>query len=166
MRCNQAKTLMDRYVNEGLPLHERESFETHLRVCPDCQGQLESLQGLLAVLQSDPSPPVPQGFVGRVMARAERETIVALSKPESSMASRSVWKRLGSSAGITSALAAGLIVGLFMGYETWRDAPEQGLVAETSPADPLAASGFEHLVEPGGVSLAQGYLGLTAPPNH
>jgi len=166
MHCDRAKTLMDRYVNEGLLLHERESFEGHLRVCRNCQQQLASLQGLLTVLRSDPSPPVPQGFVGRVMARAERETIVALSKPESSMASRSVWKRLEFSAGTVVALAVGLIVGMFMGYETWRTVPEQGLVAETSPADPLAASGFEHLVEPGGVSLAQGYLGLTAPPNH
>ena len=74
MRCDRAQALMDRYVKEGLPLHERESFEIHLRDCRVCHQQLEDLQRLLVVLRSDPSPPVPEGFVGRVMARAEELT--------------------------------------------------------------------------------------------
>ena len=73
MHCDRAQALMDRYVNEGFPPDERESFKIHLRGCPDCQQQLANLQKLLAVLQSVPSPPVPQGFVDRVMARAQCE---------------------------------------------------------------------------------------------
>ena len=163
MRCDRAEALMDRYVNEGLPLHEREPFENHQRDCRGCQQQLATLQRLLAALRSAPSPPVPQGFAGRVMARAkEREAIVARSKPVSNGASRSAWKRFESSAGTAAALAAGLMVGMFIGYETWRADRQQGIASATRPADPLVASGFEYLVEPSGDSLAQAYFGLTA----
>jgi hypothetical protein len=65
------------------------------------------------------------------------------------------------SAGTAAALAAGLIIGIFMGHETWPPVGQQALDARTGLADPLAASGFEYLVEPGGDSLAQAYLGLT-----
>jgi anti-sigma factor RsiW len=163
MRCDRAQALMDRYVNEGLPAREREPFEIHLHDCRVCQQQLENLQALVAVLRSDPSPPVPQGFVGRVMARAkEREAIVARTRPVSTEASRSMWKRFESLAGIAAALAAGLMVGVFMGDEAWRADRQQGIASATRPADPRVASGFEYLVNPGGDSLAQAYLGLTA----
>jgi hypothetical protein len=61
-----------------------------------------------------------------------------------------------------AALAAGLILGMFMGHETWRADGQQPLDVATRPADPLAASGFEYLVEPDGNSLAQAYVQLTA----
>jgi hypothetical protein len=48
-----------------------------------------------------------------------------------------------------------------MGHDTWRSVGQQALDAGTRLADPLAASGFEYLVEPGGDSLARAYLGLT-----
>jgi hypothetical protein len=116
----------------------------------------------LAVLRSDPSPPVPEGFVGRVMACAkEREAIVARTRSLSPEASTSTWKRFESLAGIAAALAAGLIVGVFMGGEVWRTDRQQEIASATRPADPLVASGFDHLVDPGGDSLALAYLGLT-----
>jgi len=96
------------------------------------------------------------------MARAkEPEAIVARSKLVLSGVSRSAWKRFEFSAGIAVALAAGLMVGMFIGYETWRADRQQEIASATRPADPLAASGFEYLVEPSENSLAQAYLGLT-----
>jgi len=163
MRCDRAQALMDRYLNEGLTPDERESFEIHLRDCRDCQQQLEYLQRLLAVLQSDAAPPVPEGFVDRVMARAEeRETTVVRSRRAWSVVSRSAWKKCEFSAGIAAALAAGLAVGVFIGHETWWTDRQQEVASASRPADPPFASGFEHLVDPGGDSLAQAYLGLTA----
>ena len=166
MRCDRARALMDRYVNEGLLPDEREPFEMHLRDCRNCQKQLANLQRLLAALRSVTSPPIPQAFVGRVMARAkEREAIVARTRPSSTEASRSMRKRFESLAGIAAALAAGLLVGVFMSDEAWRADRQQGITSATQPADPLVASGFEYLVNPGGDSLAQAYLGLTATPD-
>jgi len=54
------------------------------------------------------------------------------------------------------------MVGLFMGHGTWKAASQHSQAPAAQAADPLAASGFEYLVEPGGDSLAQAYLGLTA----
>jgi anti-sigma factor RsiW len=163
MRCDRAQALMDRHVNEGLPLHEREPLELHLHDCQDCQHQLANLRRLLTALRSVSSPPIPQGFVDRVMARAnEREAVVARPRPWSPEAARSAWNRIESFTGIAAALAAGLMVGLFMSDEAWRSDRQQGLASATRSADPLVASGFENLVDPGGDSLAQAYLGLTA----
>jgi hypothetical protein len=72
-----------------------------------------------------------------------------------------MWKRFESLAGIAAALAAGLLVGVFMGGEAWRAGRQQGMASAPRSADSLAASGFECLVDPGGDSLAQVYLGLT-----
>jgi hypothetical protein len=58
-------------------------------------------------------------------------------------------------------LAAGLILGVFMGHETWRAVGQQPPDSTTRTDDPVAASGFEYLVEPGGDSLAQAYVQLT-----
>lgn len=52
------------------------------------------------------------------------------------------------------------MLGVFMGHATW-----QPSVAAAQPVDPLAASSFEYLVEPGGDSLAQAYLQLTSGPD-
>lgn len=162
MRCDRAQVLMDRYVNEELLPDERGPFDMHLRDCRNCQQQLANLQRLLAALRSVAAPPIPQGFVGRVMARAkEREAIVGRRKPVSTGALRSAWTRCESFAGIAVALAAGLMIGVFMGEEAWRADRQQGIASATRPADPLAASGFEYLVDPGENSLAQAYLGLT-----
>jgi hypothetical protein len=96
------------------------------------------------------------------MARAkEREAFVARTRPVSAEASRTVWKRFESLAGIAAALVAGLMVGVFMGDEAWRADRQQRIASVTRPADPLVDSGFELLVDPGGDSLAQAYLGLT-----
>jgi anti-sigma factor RsiW len=162
MYCHRAQALLDRYVNEGLTADEREPFENHLRDCRACQQQLEGLQRLLAALHSDPAPPVPEGFVGRVMASAkEQEAIVGRTRRASTDSSRSMWKWVESFGGIAAALAAGLTVGVFMGEQTQRAGPQQGIATTTAEAAPLVESGFEYFVDPGGESLAQAYLGLT-----
>jgi anti-sigma factor RsiW len=155
---------MDGYLNEGLPLYERGPFEIHLSDCRACQHHMENHRRLLAALQSESSPPVPEGFVGRVMARAEeREAIDHQMVLVSSEASPSMWKRIGGSpAGIAAALAAGLLVGVFMGGEAWQAHLRQEIPTAARPADPLVASGFHQLVDPGGGSLTLAYLQLTA----
>jgi hypothetical protein len=53
-----------------------------------------------------------------------------------------------------------------MGHTTWRSGGEHPPPAATQPTDPLAASRFELLVEPGGDSLAQAYVQLTTATRH
>jgi len=61
-----------------------------------------------------------------------------------------------------AALAAGLLVGCYLGWDTWQD-DRRPVAVET--ADPLAGSGLGQLVEPGGDSLAQTFLTLTRSGN-
>jgi len=118
------------------------------------------LEDLLTV---SPAPPIPDGFAARVVAQAkERQATITRSGRMPRVSLRSRWKRFEFSAGTAAALVAGLVIGVFMGHETWRPGRRQPPAVATRPADPLAASGFEYLVEPGGNSLAQAYIGLTA----
>jgi hypothetical protein len=50
------------------------------------------------------------------------------------------------------------MLGGYLGNQTWGGAPPSAV----EQADPLASSGLEQLFEPGGDSLAQAYLALTA----
>ena len=162
MDCERVQELMDHYVNGDLSPSEQEPFEIHLRDCRRCQQRLKRLQKLLGILRSDPTPPLPEGFVDRIMARAkDRETAIAREKSIRNDRFQSAWKKLGSSAGIAAALAVGLLVGLFMGHEAWQNERQQGIASAIGPTGPVAPADFEYLINPGGDSLAQAYLELT-----
>ena len=124
MRCDRTQRLMDRYLGEDLSPHERESFEVHLRDCGNCQQQLADLRRLAETLQSVPAPPVPRDLVGRVMARARQE----IQGPRHSVAAGSDFSRWRERVGVSglanavAAVAAGLLLGLVLGQQTWRHA--------------------------------------------
>jgi anti-sigma factor RsiW len=153
---------MDRYVNEGLPPDEREHFEIHLRDCRDCQQQLASLQRLLAALRSAPSPPVPQGFVDRVMARARQEVQPSLrARP----AFRSWWEHVGTArlANAVGAVAAGLLLGLVLGQQTWRYAAStSGPNRLTAGVDAETVYSLDYLSGSSRGSFTETYLNLTS----
>ncbi len=58
---------------------------------------------------------------------------------------------------MAAALAAGLLLGGYLGFDTWQS---DGSAAAFAADDPLVDSGFGQLVEPGGDSLAQAYMAL------
>lgn len=47
MKCPDALHLLDDYLDEELTAETRSEFEGHLRRCPECRRELESLQSLL-----------------------------------------------------------------------------------------------------------------------
>lgn len=163
MRCSEVQQKLDLFATQELAPSVRERIEGHLESCEDCRKALAKLRRFEDLLTASPAPPVPDGFSARVVARAkERQAIVTRSDRMPRVSLRSRWKRLEFSAGTAAALATGLIVGLFMGHETWKAAAQHSKASAAQAVDPLAASGFEYLVEPGGDSLARAYLGLTA----
>ena len=163
MRCGEVQQRLDLYGTKELTHTVRERIEAHLESCDQCREALGRVRRFEDLLTAAPAPPVPDGFAARVVAQAKERQARALTGPLSPRGrSGVVWERIRLSAGTAAALAAGLIVGMFMGHETWQAVRQQGFASATRPADPLAASGFEYLVEPGGDSLAQAYLGLTA----
>lgn len=161
MRCNRARAWMERYVVEGLPARERAVFEVHLRECRDCQQRLDRLQRLLATLRSAASPPVPDEFVGRVMARARREVQPSLhARP----AFRGGWKpawavRIAHTA---AAVAAGLLLGLVLGWQSWQfTASGQGVDRSAAGVDTEAIYSLDYLSGTPRDSFADTYLNLT-----
>jgi anti-sigma factor RsiW len=162
MHCGKVQQRLDLFATKELAPSMHEEIEAHLESCPECRQALARLRRLEDLLTASSAPPVPEGFSARVVARAkERQAGVARSSPMPHGSLWPAWKRLGVSTGPAAALAVGLFVGMFMGQETWRvvDRPVPAVMAGL--ADPLAASGFEYLVEPGGNSLAQAYVQLT-----
>ena len=163
MRCDEVQQRLDLYATKELPHAVRERIEAHLESCDVCREALARVRRLEDLFTGSPAPPVPDGFAARVVAQAEeRQAIVTSSSRMPRPSLRSTWKRFQFSAGTAAALVGGLLIGLFMGHGTWRSFGRQPPATATRPADPVAASGFEYLIEPGGDSLAQAYLGLTA----
>jgi len=125
-------------------------------------------QELEALIRSVPAPPVPDGFSGRLMARARMEG----DRPHP--ASRSGWNPFGrlerhplhTGLAATAALAAGLLVGVYLGQHTWQPSEQRSDgYARMTRADPVAASGLGYLTGRGDDSLAETYLGLTSTQN-
>lgn len=136
-------------------------MEGHLESCPACRQDLAKLRRLEDLLVAASPPPVPEGFADRVVAQARTQQAASVRLRPRSRFEPSTWKRIRISAAAAAALAAGLLLGLFMGYDTWRPGNGRQSVASSQRPDLLAAAGFEPLVEGGGDSLAQSYLSLT-----
>ena len=163
MRCREVQQKLDLFATSELAPSERERVEAHLESCADCRQSLERLRQLENLLATSLAPPIPESFAARVFTRAkEQQLIAAHSESTARVLLRPAWKRLGVSAATAAALAAGLTLGVFMGHDTWQSGTRQKPTATTGSDDPLAASGFGQLVEPGGASLAQAYIGLTS----
>jgi len=167
MSCREVQHKLDLFATGELTSSECEGIEAHLESCARCREALLRLRCLEDLLAASPAPPAPEGFAARVVAQVkEQQTIAAARRSPRIPLARLAWKRIRFSAATAAALAAGLMLGLFMGRDTWWSGAEGPSAAARQPADLLAASGFDDLVEPGGDSLGQAYLGLTTPTDH
>jgi anti-sigma factor RsiW len=122
MRCDRSRALMDKYAAEELAPDERAALNLHLRDCPGCRQQWVRWRGLLRILRSVPAPPVPQEFVGRVMARARQGMDRQQPSREVGPEPASWWGHGGMPqlVNMAAAVAAGLLLGLVLGRQTWQ----------------------------------------------
>lgn len=157
MRCHEVQQNLDVFIRQELMPSVRERIEVHLSGCDRCRGELARLRKLEELLALAPSPPVPESFAESVIEKAGRE-----ARPDGAVvfARRRLRRRLGHrlriAASTAAALACGLFLGGYLGIQTW--APPSA----AQQADPLGGSGLGQFVEPGGDSLAQAYLAMTA----
>jgi anti-sigma factor RsiW len=162
MRCDRAQALMDRYLGEDLSPYERECFEVHLRDCRNCQQQLAGLRRLVEVLQSVPAPPVPRDLVGSVMARARQETQERQPPVPARHALSTWWARVRVT-GLANAVAAGLLLGLVLGQQTWRHAANSnGGKQPAAGVDAEVVYSLDYLSGTPRGSFAETYLSLTS----
>ena len=70
MRCEEARSLLDLHLDDGLPEELAVKFERHLLRCAQCAGELRSLEQTRALLReaAEPAEPSP-AFRERVVAR-------------------------------------------------------------------------------------------------
>ena len=168
MRCQTVRQKLEAYLAEGIAPQVRERIEGHLRSCSGCREALARQKELEALIRSVPAPPVPDGFAGRVMAEARLRG--ELPRP----VSLSGWKPLGwlgphrlrLGAGTAAALAAGLLIGGLMGWQTSQRSAVQSVAGnQVAEADPVATSGLGFATGLGDKSLGEAYLGLTWAPD-
>ena len=158
MRCRRIQEQLDAYLADGehgLPAPDREQVENHLRTCKECRRELSRLRSLHRLLAETAVPPLPEGFAGRVVARAKTRQAAPV------WSQRGAWQRLRLAAGSAAALAAGLALGAFLGNDVWQDVAGRRQAAAAQQADVLAGAGFGRIVVDDDDSLARAYLDLT-----
>ena len=169
MRCQAIQEKLEAFTARELAPHLRKKIEGHLRTCSECRDALTRQQRLEALVRSVPETPVPDGFSGRVMARAR------LADEVPDPVSRSKWnvvgwlapQRLRLGLVTAAALAAGLLIGVVMGQQTWQHSlGESGAEIQMVEGDPVAASELSLLAGLGDKSLGEVYLGMTRVPNN
>jgi anti-sigma factor RsiW len=70
MKCKKILSRLGAYVDEELPRERGREVEGHLAFCEACRGELDKIEQVGGVLDSLDVPPLPEGFVVRVMAEA------------------------------------------------------------------------------------------------
>lgn len=165
MRCEVVKKSLDPYLTQTLASAQRDELESHLVSCAACQEQLRRLQQLAEVLAADVRiPAVPAGFRDRVMSCAQERTSrrVAIDRPARGL--RDWWTSLPVTVrvGWAASLAAGLLIGTFLGRQTWA-ITDQGspLVTPLSRSNAGTSGELDYLTDSPGDSLAQTFLALT-----
>ena len=168
MRCRTVLEKLEAYAARELASRVHRQMEAHFRSCPACRRALARRKQLEAVVRTVPAPAVPDGFADRVMALARQ----GLRSPQP--VPRSLWnplcrlepQRLRMGLAATAALAAGLLVGVYLGQHTWRLSDQRsGARTPMMRADPVAASGLGYLTDSGDPSLAETYLSLASAPD-
>ena len=168
MRCQTVRQKLEAYAAAEVPPQVRERIEGHLQSCSECREALARQKELEALIRNVPAPPVPDGFAGRVMARAHvrGELPRPVSTSEWNPFRRLGRERLRLGAGTAAALAAGLLIGGLMGWQTRQRSAVRSVAGDQMvETDPVAASGLSFATGLGGKSLGEAYLGLTWVPD-
>ncbi len=100
MNCDQLDRWLDDYLDGDLTREQREILETHLHECEKCRAVVDRALSIQEALREIPVPPMRPGFASQAMKRATEHH------------SR---HRRGFIAGFSSALAASVVLALFIG---------------------------------------------------
>jgi anti-sigma factor RsiW len=167
MRCKTVQGKLDLYLAEELATADQRQVEAHLRSCPDCRAESVRLRELVTLLKGDTAvPPVPEGFSSRVVAKASER--LAARQPSEMPVPGSIRRWWASvsfpmRAEAAAVLAAGLLIGVLMGQQTWRSV-HPSMPQGATQADVSAIYELDYLSDAPAGSLSQAYLALTRTP--
>jgi tetratricopeptide (TPR) repeat protein len=128
MRCPAAKKLINDYIDGDLSRSQETALESHLEICPDCQGLLRDFQKIRRDARELP-PVAPSPLTWQKILAGVRE---AGPEAPSSQKERKGWFSLiRMPAGLRYALAAALALviiggGLIVGLKIKRGGGEEG----------------------------------------
>ncbi len=100
MRCKQYRNRLDDYLDGDMAPGLRTAFEAHAEECEKCRAATTSAREIQKALRQIPVPPMQPGFASQAIDRAIKQRN---------------HHRHGFVAGFSSALAASLILALFIG---------------------------------------------------
>ena len=100
MNCEQLQDRLDNYLDGDLPRTQRDRFEAHLDECEDCRERVSQARSIQEILREIPVPPMRPGFAAQAIRRATEHHS---------------HHRRGFIAGFSTAVAASVLLALFVG---------------------------------------------------
>jgi len=154
MDCKRFERNINAYVDGALSSTLHVAMQTHAASCPACRREMESLMQMGNVLHDAvPVPPVPEGFAGRVMARAAAIEASAPIRLVAWLPSFEWWQEMARPTRAAAVLAVGLALGAIMGWDANRNGLNPPPVV--AKADTMAAYNLDYLGDAPAGSLAQ-----------
>ena len=163
MRCRKVQRNLNAFLDGLLQPSERAAMEVHLQGCPECQAALARLRRLSSLLEGIPSPPVPDGFSERLMARAYQRQ--AERRRSRILSWRPVLFWRGMPATMRVAAAATLVLAIGLGALMARDLSSGPKPAGITAVEMNDVYALDYLSEAPGGSLADAYLTLASAAN-
>ncbi|MGE4193837.1 MAG: anti-sigma factor [Pseudodesulfovibrio sp.] len=114
MHCRNRHTRLSAYLDGELPERDMRDMERHLDRCVSCRERLAGLEALGAHLASLSNPEMPGDLEYRIMARASREYFDVPNRG----GFREIARRWLGATATASALAAGLLLGGLLGWNS------------------------------------------------
>jgi anti-sigma factor RsiW len=164
MRCKTAQRRVEAYLGGELTEKERARTEQHLASCAECTRALEHAWQLRGTLREKMTPPLPESFHARLMARArehagERRWSDRILRPFGWIPAMPVGLRAAAVAGVVVALGLGMLIGRDM----WRvQELREAQPAQLAEDDPVRIYRVDYLTEAPGDSLAGAYVSLVS----
>ena len=164
MRCGDVQKKLDILIRGELAPDIREKIEAHARACQNCRKALEQAKHVAHLFGQVSAPPAPEGFAGRVIARAreierkKKEKRVDVLYPFRAFVGGSrLWR---------AAMAAGLVfgvgIGILMGRSTWRKAPPEESPQIMAQVDLVNTFGIDSLAESPAGSLPDAFIRMVS----
>ncbi len=164
MRCKTAQRKLEAYLGGELTEKEHARMEDHFASCAECGRALEHARQLHRMLSKKTTPPLPEGFHARLMARArghraKRSWGERMLKPFGRTATMPVGLRVAAAAAVIAALGIGVLIGRDM----WRgQKPPEPQPPQVAEADPVRLYRIDYLAEAPSGSLAGAYVSLVS----